>query len=155
MHYVLVPAAYEETFSGNSGTLGVVDGTPAGATTVNIDAGGGSAGAGGAKFNVGDIVHFLDPDGQEYEVTGISTDTLTIRQKDDPNGKGLKTALTDATNVRRRFRFYDLFDSAPGTSTFATGKGVGLDELHIVVYDRTGDISGFRADTSVKEHFQF
>tara|TARA_B100000242_G_scaffold183191_1_gene131539 strand:- start:1409 stop:3403 length:1995 start_codon:yes stop_codon:yes gene_type:complete len=142
-------AAYEETFSGNSGTLGVVDGTPAaGATTVNIDAGGGSAGAGGAKFNVGDIVHFFEADGQEYEVTGISTDTLTIRQKDDPNGKGLKTALVDATNVRRRFRFYDLFDSAPGTSTFATGKGVGLDELHIVVYDRTGDISGFRADTA-------
>ena len=142
-------AAYEETFAGNSGTLGVVDGTPAaGATTVNIDAGGGSAGAGGAKFNVGDIVHFFEADGQEYEVTGISTDTLTIRQKDDPNGKGLKTALVDATNVRRRFRFYDLFDSAPGTSTFATGKGVGLDELHIVVYDRTGDISGFRADTA-------
>ena len=142
-------AAYEETFSGNTGTLGVVDGTPAaGATTVNIDAGGGSAGAGGAKFNVGDIVHFFEADGQEYEVTGISTDTLTIRQKDDPNGKGLKTALADATNVRRRFRFYDLFDGAPGTSTFATGKGVGLDELHIVVYDRTGDISGFRADTA-------
>ena len=142
-------AAYEETFAGNSGTLGVVDGTPAaGATTVNVDAGGGSAGAGGAKFNVGDIVHFFEADGQEYEVTGISTDTLTIRQKDDPNGKGLKTALVDATNVRRRFRFYDLFDSAPGTSTFATGKGVGLDELHIVVYDRTGDISGFRADTA-------
>ena len=142
-------AAYEETFSGNTGTLGVVDGTPAaGATTVNIDAGGGSAGAGGAKFNVGDIVHFFEADGQEYEVTGISTDTLTIRQKDDPNGKGLKTALTDATNVRRRFRFYDLFDSAPGTSTFATGKGVSTDELHIVVFDRTGDISGFRADTA-------
>ena len=142
-------AAYEETFSGNTGTLGVVDGTPAaGATTVNIDAGGGSAGAGGAKFNVGDIVHFFEADGQEYEVTGISTDTLTIRQKDDPNGKGLKTALADATNVRRRFRFYDLFDSAPGTSTFATGKGVSTDELHIVVFDRTGDISGFRADTA-------
>ena len=133
-------AAYEETFAGNSGTLGVVDGTPAaGATTVNIDAGGGSAGAGGAKFNVGDIVHFFEADGQEYEVTGISTDTLTIRQKDDPNGKGLKTALVDATNVRRRFRFYDLFDSAPGTSTFATGKGVGLDELHIVCLLYTSD----------------
>ena len=142
-------AAYEETFSGNTGTLGVVEGTPAaGATSVVIDNGGGSAGAGGAKFNVGDIVHFFEADGQEYEVTAISTDTLTIRQKDDPNGKGLKTALADATNVRRRFRFYDLFDGAPGTSTFATGKGVSTDELHIVVFDRTGDISGFRADTA-------
>jgi len=142
-------AAYEETFSGNTGTLGVVEGTPAaGATSVVIDNGGGSAGAGGAKYNVGDIVHFFEADGQEYEVTAISTDTLTIRQKDDPNGKGLKTALADATNVRRRFRFYDLFDGAPGTSTFATGKGVSTDELHIVVFDRTGDISGFRADTA-------
>ena len=41
-----------------------------------------------------------------------------------------------------------MFDGAPGTSTFATGKGVSTDELHIVVYDRTGDISGFRADTA-------
>ena len=142
-------AAYEETFSGNSGTLGVVDGTPAaGATTVNIDAGGGSAGAGGAAFNVGDIVFFQEADGQEYEVTAISTDNLTIRRKDDPQGRGLKTALSAATNVRRRFRFYDFFSGAPGTSTFAADRGVSTDELHVVVYDATGDISGFRADTA-------
>ena len=41
------------------------DGTPAvGQTTVNIDD--------GSKFNVGDIVHFFEADGQQYEVTGIS-----------------------------------------------------------------------------------
>ena len=154
--------AYEQNFAGNAGTLGVTTGTPAiGATTVGIDNGGGSAGDGGAAFNVGDIVHFQEADGQEYEVTAISTDNLTIKQLDNPNGGGLKTALAAATNVRRRWRFYDLFDAAPGTSTYATGKGLIGDEMHVVVFDRTGDISGFRADTngertnSVLETFPF
>tara|TARA_B100001057_G_scaffold95745_1_gene92206 strand:+ start:1287 stop:3281 length:1995 start_codon:yes stop_codon:yes gene_type:complete len=154
--------AYEQNFAGNAGTLGVTTGTPAiGATTVGVDTGGGSAGAGGAAFNVGDIVHFQEASGQEYEVTAISTDNLTIKQLDNPNGGGLKTALAAATNVRRRWRFYDLFDAAPGTSTYATGKGLLQDELHVVVFDRTGDISGFRADTngertqSVLETFPF
>ena len=154
--------AYEQTFSGNAGTLGVTTGTPAiGATTVGVDTGGGSAGAGGAAFNVGDIVHFQEASGQEYEVTAISTDNLTIKQLDNPNGGGLKTALSAATNVRRRWRFYDLFDAAPGTSPYATGKGLLSDDFHVVVFDRTGDISGFRADTngertqSVLETFPF
>jgi hypothetical protein len=141
--------AYEQTFSGNANTLGVTTGTPAiGATTVGVDTGGGSAGAGGAAYNVGDIVHFQESNGQEYEVTAISTDNLTIRRKDDPQGRGLTTALAAATNVRRRFRFYDFFSGAPGTSTFAADRNVSTDELHIVVYDATGDISGFRADTA-------
>ena len=138
-------AAYEETLTG----AGEVSGTPAaGATTVNVSAGGGSAGAGGAKYNVGDIVHFGEADGSQYEVTAINTDALTIRQLDNPNGGGLKSALADGTDVRRRWAFYDLFDSAPGTSTYASSKNVSDDEMHIVVYDTTGDISGFRKDTA-------
>ena len=136
--------AFEETFSGNAGTLGVTTGTPAaGATTVGIDNGGGSAGDGGAKFTVGDIVHFQEADGSQYEVTAVSTDNLTIRQLDNPNGGGLKSALVAATNVRRRWKFYDLFDAAPGTSTWGTSKGVANDEMHVVVHDMDGGISGF------------
>ena len=136
--------AFEETFSGNAGTLGVTTGTPAaGATTVGIDNGGGSAGAGGAKFTVGDIVHFQEADGSQYEVTAVSTDNLTIRQLDNHNGGGLKSALAAATNVRRRWKFYDLFDAAPGTSTWGTSKGVANDEMHVVVHDMDGGISGF------------
>ena len=138
--------AYEETITTGAGE---VSGTPAaGATTVNVSAGGGSAGAGGAKYNVGDIVHFFEADGQQYEITGITNDALTIRQLDNPNGGGLKSALADGTNVRRRWAFYDLFDSAPGTSTYATGKNLSDDEMHIVVFDRTGLINGFRKDTA-------
>ena len=138
--------AYEETFTSGAGE---VSGTPAaGATTVNVSAGGGSVGDGGAKYNVGDIVYFQEADGQQYEVTAISNDALTIRQLDNPNGGGLKSALADGTDVRRRWAFYDLFDAAPGTSTYATGKGLVADEIHVVVFDRTGDISGFRKDTA-------
>ena len=138
--------AYEETITTGAGE---VSGTPAaGATTVNVSAGGGSVGDGGAKYNVGDIVYFQEADGQQYEVTAITDDALTIKQLDNPNGGGLKSALADGTDVRRRWRFYDLFDAAPGTSTYATGKGLVGDEMHVVVFDRTGDISGFRADTN-------
>ena len=151
--------AYEETFTSGAGEI---SGTPAaGATTVNVSAGGGSVGDGGAKYNVGDIVHFFESDGQQYEITAITNDALTIRQLDNPNGGGLKSALADGTNVRRRWAFYDLFDAAPGTSTYATGKGLVADEMHVVVFDRTGDISGFRKDTagertnSVLETFAF
>ena len=151
--------AFEETFTTGAG---VVDGTPAaGATTVNVSAGGGSVGDGGSKFSVGDIVHFQEADGSQYEVTAITDDALTIRQLDNPNGGGLKSALADATNVRRRWKFYDLFDAAPGTSTWATGKGVTSDEMHVVVFDRTGGITGFDAEvagqrtTAVIETFPF
>ena len=151
--------AFEQTISSGAG---VVDGTPAaGDTTVNVSAGGGSVGDGGGKFAVGDIVHFQETDGSQYEVTAITDDALTIRQLDNPNGGGLKSALADATAVRRRWKFYDLFDAAPGTSTWATGKGVTSDEMHVVVYDRTGGITGFDSDvagqrtTAVIETFPF
>ena len=132
-------AAYEES----PATLDVhSSGATAGATTVPIV---NSTGL----ISVGDIVYFQEADGQQYEVTAVSgSDTIDIKQLDNPNGGGLKTAISGGTQVRRRWRFYDLFDAAPGTSTYATGKGLTNDEMHVVVYDTTGDISGFRVDTN-------
>jgi len=83
----------------------------------------------------------------EYEVTAISSETLTIRLLDDPAGGGLQTAIPDNSLVRRRWRFSDLFAEAPGTSAFSIANGRGeLDELHVAVYDKTGDITGFDVD---------
>ena len=149
VHVCSNATAYEQTFAGNAGVLGVTTGTPAiGATVVGVDNGGGSAGDGGGAYNVGDIVHFGEADGSQYEVTAIATDNLTIRQLDNPNGGGLKTALVAATNVRRRWKFYDLFDAAPGTSTWATSKGASADEMHVVVHDVTGALSGYDSDVA-------
>ena len=54
----------------------------------------------GAKFNVGDIITFDGTDGisghsTKYEITGIATHVLTIRQSDQVNGGGLTAAVVD------------------------------------------------------------
>ena len=104
-------------------------------------------------INVGDLVNFGETEGYEYEVTARDTtggaETITIKLKDDPNGAGLQSTISSGTNIRRRWRFYDLFDGAPGTSAWATQNGRGTaDELHVAVYDTTGDITGFDADAN-------
>jgi hypothetical protein len=126
--------AYEET------TTSLVDDATlaAGDTSVTVDD--------GTEFAVGDIIYFQESDGQQYEVTAIATNDLTIRQLDNPNGGGLKTAIADDTAIRRRWKFYDLFDAAPGTSTWATDRNLSEDEIHVVVYDRDGGITGYDAD---------
>jgi len=52
--------------------------------------------------------------------------------------------LTGATAVSgtRRWEFFSEFDSAPGTSTAGSAAGASGDELHVVVQDRTGEITG-------------
>ena len=157
--------AYEQNLGTSNQTVGE---DAVGATVVAVDD--------GTAFNVGDLISFSSVDassdatafasntgdeGNEYEITAISTNDLTIRLKDDPNSAGLKAIIPDNSFVRRRWAFYDLFDAAPGTSTYATGKGLIGDEMHVVVFDRTGDLSGFRKDTagertnSVLETFPF
>ena len=140
-------AEFEETFSGSAGTIGIVDAqTAAGSTTVAIDKGsGGSTGDGGDKYNVGDIVHFGEADGSEYKIKAISNDTLTIERYGTANtAGGLRSALSAATNVRRRWEYYDQFSAAPGTSTYVQDRsGVATgDEMHIIVIDEDGGISG-------------
>jgi len=120
---------------------------PAGVTVVAVD----DADAAGFAFNVGDLISFYSDAGattpvdefNEYEVVSISTNNLTIRLKDDPNGAGLQNAIPDNSFIKRRWKFYDLFDGAPGTTQWGTDNARGAgDELHIVVYDTTGDITG-------------
>ena len=128
-------SAYEETSVTTTSESASAD-----ATTVSLTSTSG--------IGVGDILHFQESDGSEYEVTAVDSATVTIKLLDNPNGVGLKSAISSGTTVRRRWRFYDLFDGAPGTSDWATQNGRGTsDELHIVVYDHQGKISGFDVDT--------
>ena len=99
-----------------------------------------------AGFNIHDIVNFGEVLGFEYSVTAVDTGaaTITVKLKDDPVAAGLQSEIASGTSVRRRWRFYDLFDAAPGTSDFATQNQRGTDdEMHIVVFDFLGEISGF------------
>jgi hypothetical protein len=137
---------YEQELAGSYLTVGE---DAIGATTVKVD----DVDASGNAFNVGDLISFFSDSGHdtpvddynEYEVTAIDTsdNDLTIRLKDDPNGAGLQSLIPDNSYIKRRWKFYDLFDGAPGTSQWSTDNARGSgDEMHIVVYDTTGDITG-------------
>ena len=99
---------------------------------------------------IGDIVSFSTTaatsdytDGHEYRVTenDSGTDTITIVRKES-GSNGLHAAITDGVNVRRRWRYYDFVDGAPGTSPYASARGGSNDEMHIVVIDEDGGVSG-------------
>ena len=144
--------AYEQITS--SSVLTVTE-DAVGATTIAVD----DVNASGETFNVGDLISFYSDSAaatpvderNEYEVTAIDTsaNTLTIRLKDDPNGAGLQNIVPDNSYIKRRWKYYDLFDGPPGTSQWATDNARGSnDELHVVVADATGDITGFDTDTA-------
>ena len=143
--------AYEQDLSSNN----LVNGAGAvGDATITVD----DADASGYAFNVGDLISFYSDtsntvsidDFNEYEVTAINTSTnaLTIRLKDDPNGAGLQSVIADDSKIKRRWKYYDLFET-PGTSQYNTDNGRGTgDELHVVVADATGDVTGYDADVA-------
>ena len=150
-------SAYEQHLGSNNL---VAAAESAGDTVVAVD----DADASGYAFNVGDLISFSSADsssdvtafahlagdeGNEYQVVSISGNNLTIRLAGDPNGAGLQADIADNSFIRRRWAFYNLFDSAPGTSAYNTenGRGTG-DEMHVVVYDTTGDITGFDYDVA-------
>lgn len=101
-------------------------------------------------INVGDIVNFSTTagtsdydDGHEYRVTVNNTGTNTITIVRHPSGTGgLQRALTNGCNVRRRWRFYDQVSGAPGTSPYASARSGVNDEIHVIVVDEDGVISG-------------
>ena len=95
----------------------------------------------GTDFNVGDIVNFGESGGHEYRVTGVSTNTLTFVRHPSGTG-GLHTAVANGSQVRRRWQYYDLVDKAPATSTYASNRSGVNDEMHIVVVDEDGGITG-------------
>ena len=108
-----------------------------GDTTVTIDSASG--------LSVGDIVNFAESGGYEYRITNIASLVLTIVRH--PSGVGgLHTAVADNAAVRRRWQYYDLVSAAPGTSPYTTDRGGSNDEIHVVVVDETGDITGKAGD---------
>ena len=130
--------AYEQTL----GTNNQVDdaSTAVGDTTITVDD--------GTAFNVGDVIEFSTTaattdftTGEKYRVTAISTNDLTIVQHPRGSG-GLITAVVDDARIKRRWRYYDLVDGAPGTSAWASTRSGSADELHVVVIDEDGGISG-------------
>ena len=111
-----------------------------GNTTINVDE--------GSDFNVGDIIQFSTTaatndfdDGDFYRITAISSEQLTFVQH--PRGAGgLKRVILDNSKIKRRWRYYDSVDRAPGTSTYVADRSGSGDEIHVVFVGEDGGISG-------------
>lgn len=60
------------------------------------------------------------------------------------------TGASGAT-ATRRWEYFNEFDGAPGTSLYASTRGGSGDEMHIVVVDQDGDVTG-SADTVLEKY---
>ena len=104
----------------------------------------------GTGISTGDIVNFGDE--YEYRVVSVATNDLNIVRKGEPSyygtsdSSGLQKTITNGANVRRRWIYYDIFNKAPGTSTYAQTRGGSNDELHIIVVDEDGGINGTKGE---------
>jgi len=98
-------------------------------------------------INVGDILEFSDTaagtdyNGYKYRVTAVSSPSVTFVRADTGTG-GLYTTVTNGANVKRRWRYYDQVAGAPGTSPYVNDRGGVNDEIHVIVIDTNGVISG-------------
>ena len=101
-------------------------------------------------FNVGDIIQFSTTastddydDGDFYRVTAIAASGETLQFVQHPRGAGgLKRAIVDNSKIKRRWRYYDSVDRAPGTTAWTADRGGSGDEIHVVVVDEDGVVSG-------------
>lgn len=100
-----------------------------------------------SAITVGDLL-VLGPDKQAIRVTAVAGDGLSATLADTYDGN---TANAN-TSLERRWEYYNLFDRAPGTSTYATTVGGSADQLHIAVVDEDGLWTGTRGQ--VVERFE-
>jgi len=135
--------AFEQTLStGNQ----VASAGAVGDTTVTVD----DIDLASNVINVGDIIEFSTTadavdfdDGDQYRVTAVNTSTNVMTIVQHPRGAGgLKRVVADNSRIKRRWRYYDQVDGAPGTSAYVSDRSGSGDEIHVVVVDEDGGVSG-------------
>ena len=135
---------YSDNSGAGAGGTGVVaSGGTAGTTTVTFGTGE------GANWAAGDLMSFptvAAEKGQKYEVVSVSTETVTIKRYPAVNAVGFVTTIAASTVATKWWQYYEQFNGAPGTSDYVKaaqgGLTTGVDELHIIVIDEDGDITG-------------
>ena len=132
--------------TGAAGTGAVNDAAAAiGDTTITVDD--------SSLFQAGDILEFGSatvftdtPSGYYYKLSSISSNTLTITRFNTGSGTtetgGLRHAVVDNALIRRRWEYFFNFANPPTSTDDAVAAGGSLDEMHIVVSDEDGKITG-------------
>jgi len=129
-----------EAFS--STLVGTYSGS-AGSTTITAVTGGDTENP-DKRLVAGSIIkHALS--GQQRVVVSTTATTITI-------DKALDTAIVAGT-LTATWEFASVFGIAPGTSTSVSNAGGTRDEMHVVVVDSTGNISGTKGTVLEKYGF--
>jgi hypothetical protein len=118
--------------------------------TITLTAGSNVAvGSAGSAFNtelqVGD---YLVANGQALQISSITNSTQVLLST-----QSTQSAAFINTTWQRKWEFNKLFDTAPGTSPYASKRLGANDEMHIVVVDNTGKFTGTAG--TVLERFAF
>ena len=122
--------AYESTLSG---TLKFANGSVSVNTSVDLS----------TKVTVGDIL-LAGPDYTPVTVSAVTSSAITLKTAYVGNN-------VTQSSVQRRWEFHDNVSTSPGTSKEVARRGASNDELHVVVVDEEGQITGY-ANTVLEIH---
>ena len=98
-----------------------------------------------SQILAGDIL-LAGPDKTPVHVASVTNATSLILST-----KYVGNTVAAQSSVTRRWEFYNYFDAAPGTSPYAAKYQSSGDELHMVIVDEDGRISG-RANTVLERY---
>ena len=137
-------AGYSKATGAGAGATGVVaSGGVKNTTTVTFGTGE------GANWVAGDIMSFptiAAEKGQKYSVVSVAGEVVTIKRYPVVNAVGFYTTIAATTVATKTWQYWDQFDGAPGTTTWCKnmqqGATTGVDEMHIIVVDADGTITG-------------
>ena len=117
-------------FSGNLTSLASITSNASivGNTTINLS-------SSGATLIANNDFISVDGGTTYIRVAQVSTTIVTL-------ATALTTAVSAGQSVLRKWQYADNFDGAPGTSTFVADKGGSNDEMHIIVIDEDGQLTG-------------
>ena len=93
-------------------------------------------------FNIRDQVKFQGDDNFYRVLSKPDGTSITIEALNQPANTGLLVAQASGNNVDRYWEFHNLFDKVPGTSAGQVQAGGAADEVHVVVVDEDGVITG-------------
>jgi len=124
--------AYQSTLSG---TIAFANGSTTATASANLY----------PSLTPGDIL-LAGPDKFEVVVSGVSGTGKTITLKNVYIGNNITQS-----SVVRRWEFHNKVSNSPGTSSDAARHGGSNDEMHVVVADEDGGITGF-ANTVLEVH---
>ena len=117
-------------FSGNLTSLASITSNASivGNTTINLS-------SSGATLIANNDFISVDGGTTYIRVAQVSTTIVTL-------ATALTANVSAGASVLRKWQYADNFDGAPGTSTFVNDKGGSNDEMHIIVIDEDGKITG-------------